>query len=182
MVRIAIGGMVLMLTVLATFASATTHAQDNGELELDQRTTTWNDLSNEDSYRVSGHILYQEEASCGPDRLSLGSERIEFDEILPANTTFFGFPEPSDPRLTWAKDGVYTLEAFAADGSRIDIEGFAWIADQFCTPEDIAAELAAAGTGYSPPDSRVLMYAMAALLTFGVASLVAGAAARRAGA
>ena len=179
MIRFAIGGIVFILAVLASFESATAYAQENGKLELDASTSTatWNDLPDENAYRVRGHVLYQQAPSCSPNRPSVGSERIEFDETLPANTTSFSLPLPSDSRLTWAKDGNYTLEGLAADGSRIDVEGFGWTANGlFCTPEEIAA----AGTSYAPPGSRLVNLIIFGLSVFGVISVITTAALRRA--
>ncbi len=176
MLRIAIGGLLAVIALSVLVSTAT--AQDDGPLVLDWTTNpiTWNDLPNEDSYRIFGSIRYDPQR-CALTDPPAATEVIEFDEILPAGTTSFEFPRPSDPRLTLIKSVGYTLEALAADGSRIDVEGFGLTKDAFgdCTP----AELAAAGTAFKPPRNPVIGTTMLGLLLFGLATLGAGLALRK---
>ncbi len=177
MIRKLAGGALITILAITIASPAVASAQEVGTIEFESTTegAEWTDVAGEDSYRIFGNVVYLGPPSCGPDRFSLGSERIEFDETLPPDTTSFTFPGPTDQRLTWAKDGMVTLEALAADGSRIALNGSGWQADKFCTPEEIAA----AGTGYAPPGNRVFIFALVGLLAFGVASLAAAAAFRR---
>ena len=184
MFRILAGGSLVAILAIAILHGEKVSGQEVGTIEFESSTerADWVDLAEEDAYRIYGHVVYLGPPSCAFGRGALGSETRSFDQTLPAHTTSFILPGPNDQRLTWAKGGMVTLEALAVDGSRIALNGSAWEADQFCTPEEeIAAELAAAGTGYVPPVSRVLTFAMAGLLLFGVASLAVAAAVRKAG-
>lgn len=181
MFRFAIGGVLAALFAIAISEGTVANAQEVGTIEIDwtHQRVGWVDLPGEASYRIAGGIGYLEPPSCAPTR-NPPQESVEFDQALPANTTSFTFPGPGNSLLTWAKSGHFTLEALAADGSRLAINGAAWEADQFCSEEDeLAAELAAAGTGFNPPQSPVAGAAMLGLLVFGLATVGAGVALRK---
>jgi len=139
---------------------------------------TWQDQPNEASYHVSGSINYWPAPSCGPDRLQIDGEKVSFDETLAADTTSFAFPTPSDARLTFTKDMQFSIEALNANGDVIAQDGFGFTADKFCTPEEIAAELAAAGSGgplsggSDRPIVGATLLGIAGIAAFGTAGLM----------
>ncbi len=181
MLRFAIGGILAALFAIVGSGAVATHAQETHTIEIDwtHQRVDWVDFPGEASYRIAGGIGYLEPPSCAPGR-NPPQESVAFDQTLPANTTSFTFPRPSNSLLTWAKGGHFTLEALAADGSLLAMNGAAWEADQFCSEEDkLAAELAAAGTGFEPSPSAALGTAMLGLLLFSLATVGAGLALRK---
>lgn len=134
----------------------------------------WEDYHGEAAYRVYGYVLFLPPPSCGPNRL-FSSERVEFDQELPANTTHFQPSPPKDERLTWGKDGSVTVEALDANGEVLVRDGSAWQADKFCTPEEIAA----AGSGPPVGGSLVWPLAAALLATTGAALVASGLTLRK---
>ena len=128
----------------------------------------WKDYEGEVAYRVSGYVAFLPPPSCGPNRL-FSSERVEFDEELPADTTRFQLPPRKDERLTWRKDGSVTLEALSESGEVLERDGFAFNADKFCTPEEIAAAGTGPGDGTSFPLPAALAMLGASLLAGGLA-------------
>ena len=143
-------------------------AQDPGVDKLNvefpvQGLVTWTDYEGEAAYRVSGTVAYLPPPDCSPGRGAISSEGMAFSEELPANQTSFSLPSPSDRRLTWRKDLEVTVEALDADGNVVARNGYAMVADQFCTPE----EMAAAGTGGGQSSGTPAAVAVAALLAAG---------------
>ncbi len=130
---------------------------------------TWRDQDREVEYRIFGLVTYSPPPSCtsGGDILS---ETVEFSEVLAANTTSYTFPLAENESLTWRKGFEVTLEAVNDDGLVFITDGFAVTADQFCTPDEIAA----AGNGPSGASWSPAVPALAALLAFGSALVLGG--------
>lgn len=173
MLRFTVGGILGAIVALIIGATAVAQQPESIELDWTLEGVDWVDNPDEHSYRIVGHVTYLEKFDCGLIRPL--QESVQFDEILPADTMSYGFPTPNDPRLTWAKGGQFTLEALAADGTVIAMNGGAWTADGFCTPEEIAA----AGTGFDgQPGRDMLPLVTLGLLAFGVLAVSASLKAR----
>jgi hypothetical protein len=132
---------------------------------------TWKDQDHEVEYRIFGSVTYFPPASCASSADVL-SETVGFSEVLAANTTSFTFPLPENDLLTWPKDVVVTVEAVDEDGLVFITDGFAFQADKFCTPDEIAA----AGTGYRQTPWSPAVLALAALLALGSVLVFGGSA------
>ena len=155
--------------------------QDEGvktiELSHNEDGATWDDVDGEASYRITGMIAYLPAPSCIAP-LDIPGETIEISQEVPADTTSFQYPLPADRRLTWRKDSQLAVEALDANGNVIARNGFAMQGDQFCTDEEVAAELAAAGTGPGPAGTPWRLPVELAVL--GAAAVAAGLALRKA--
>ena len=171
-----------MLALTAIAPSLTAVAEDPGRLELDYdvaaRTMNWTDIDSESAYRVSGDIGYLHFPPCGRSEQAF-SEHVVVDEMLPGNTTRFEFPPSQDLRADSIGSMQLKVEALDASGSVIAMNGFAFTADKFCTPEEIAAGLAAAGSGYPRSAPHRPWVALSSLAFFGGIALLGGAAMRR---
>lgn len=166
----------LILLGVARASHATAQNGPVGPLEPEMAAdgVTWKDQDREVEHRIFGSVSYFPPASCasGADILS---ETVEFSEVLAANTTSFTFPLPENELLTWPKDVVVTVEAVDEDGVVFITDGFAFQADKFCTPEEIAA----AGTGPTGAARSPAVLALAVLLAFGSVLAFGGVALAR---
>jgi len=141
------------------------------KLDLSGDSVSWEDQQKEASYHVSGSINYQPPASCGVERLRIDGERVSFDDSLPANTTSFSFPRPKDVRLTFKKDWQFAIEALGASNNVMVQDGSALVADLFCTDEEMAAQLAVAGSGSKTASNGHATVVASLLAVVGLASL-----------
>ena len=146
---------------------------DGGPLKfrMENGNAIWQDYQGEAAYRVSVSISYLPPPSCLPGGLRIDAEKVEASQELTSDTTSFPLPRPTDLRLTWAKDMSITVEAIDANGKILATDGVASVADKFCTPEEIAAELAAAGTGPQGGSAGALLVGIVALGVLGITCL-----------
>jgi hypothetical protein len=150
----------------------------NPRLMPDTGTVRWDDVPNEAQYHVSGSVSYLPPPSCLRGREQIPGEGSEFDEVLPANNTSFALPTPRDTRLSWRKDVIFNVQALDGNGNVLAYDGFASQGDQFCTEEEIAAELAVLG-GAPTGGSRGTAVLVALLAAAGVAAVAGGLTLRR---
>ncbi len=149
-------GVLITAALIAPGNGATAQeSEDNLEIshDLDARHVTWNQIEGAAYYEVSGFIAYLHFPSCVPGLDEAISEGVTFQEQVGPDTNLFPFPPPQNPAADSIKDIELTIRAVAEDGRELDIDGFAFTADRFCSPDEIAAELAAAGTGLTASQS-----------------------------
>jgi hypothetical protein len=83
----------------------------------------WEDAAGESSYRVSGLVHYMLDR-CEQDRTPAArAGPIEFDDVLPANTTWFALPAPSDHRQYFIKEYDVRVEAISNTGRVLREDG-----------------------------------------------------------
>jgi hypothetical protein len=148
------------------------------QLHWQGKTLAWTDTEGEASYHITVDLLYWPSASCIGAGPKIDSQRVQASETLAADTTTFAAP-PSDPRLTWIKESVVNLRALDDNGNVLATDGWAATADLVCTPEEIAAELAAAGTGPGASRGGLGLALLSVLLGLGAAGIAGGALMRR---
>ncbi len=173
-------GALSILMVLAGATASQTAAQEqlNIQVDMSQRIITWDDRPDEAAYHVTGTIQYLHFPACGTSERAYG-EKVNIDQELPANTTSFRLPPPNDLRADSVKDYQIRIDALGSADEVLASGGRALTADQFCTPEEIAAGLAAAGTGPDAANSPVGRSWLIALFGLGVLGTAGVAIMRR---
>lgn len=95
---------------------------------------TWDRQPGAANYRVSGQIhYYKYYCRNGPHFTSKGSP--EFSEMLPANTTWFQFPEPEDESANFVSEYEFHVEAVDTNDHVLIKDGYALIGEPRPCPE-----------------------------------------------
>lgn len=177
--RLAIGLLATAGALASTqFASAQEPELDI-DWDLDTRTVTWIGVEGAEYYNIIGSVTYLHFGSCAPGLDPAISDVTPLNETLSAPRGTYTLPPPGNPAADSIKDIQVTIEARDSAGEVLAQNGFAFTADKFCTDEDIAQELAAAGTGASPSASNLPRIVAAALAVLGAVALACGVAVRR---
>jgi hypothetical protein len=142
------------------------------------RTVTWNDLTGEAAYRVSGTATYWPEVCDvgGPGEPGFVSEEVDFDQQLPADTTTYQWRSPQNQSLTFVKGVQITIDALGQDGAVLATDGVATTAEAAACGE---TGLPLAGRSQLVQPNRHYLLATMSFLWIGGTLLVLGARALR---
>jgi hypothetical protein len=109
------------------------------DLDFERQTLSWQDVSGESAYRVSGTVTYIASNYCELPGNTLLWQEVDVSTTVAADTTTLALPSPPDTRADSVKDVFLTVEALDSAGQVIASGSMGLISEPAPCPPDPAS-------------------------------------------